>query len=104
MVTKKMQNEPNFKNTKKSVGSFSTVTYANSHTLGHQKNEPNLCKTNPILSTIRSIYAIGCSLDGKYLGVLCALGGYKQKISNEPNLRAIKGNFDFSLDIFYAFC
>ena len=53
-------------------------------------NEPNLCKTNPILPAILSIYAIACALGGKYLGVLCALGGFKQKMQNEPNEKLYK--------------
>jgi len=81
-IEQKMSNEPNLKNTKISATSLSKRKCANFHPITHRKNEPN---TNPILPAILSIYAIGCSLDGKYLGVLCALGGFEQKIQNEPN-------------------
>jgi len=53
------------------------------------KNEPNRTQFS---SAILFLYPIGCSLDVKYLGVLCALGGYEQKISNEPNFKITKIN------------
>jgi len=87
MNYEQLSNEPNLKNTKINATSVKTITCDHFRPLDQQKNEPNLCKTNPILSTILSIYAIGCSLDGKYLSVLCALGGYKQKMQNEPNFQ-----------------
>jgi len=49
-------------------------------------NEPN---PNPILHAILSIYAIACALGVKYLGVLCALCGFEQKMQKEPNYRPI---------------
>jgi len=45
----KMQNEPNFKNTKINLTYFETMNYANFRHLQRPKNEPNLRKTNPIL-------------------------------------------------------
>ena len=42
---KKMQNEPNLKNTQINLTSFTEMSYANFHDIQHQKNEP---KTNPI--------------------------------------------------------
>jgi len=120
---KKMQNEPNF------AQRTSSIKYPESRIEQILSNEPNLPRgkithlineqqtmnneqlsnepnKNPILPAILSIYAIGCSLDGKYLGVLGALGGYKQKISNfglgfnqsmkkmqnEPNLKITRIN------------
>ena len=85
---KNMQNEPNL--VLSEVEWIKQIT----HFINEQRtmvneqftNEPNLRKTNPILPAILSIYAIACALGGKYLGVLCALGGFKQKMSNEPNL------------------
>ena len=79
-----MQNEPNLKNTKINLTSFTEMNYVIFHPLQRQKNEPN---TNPIVPAILSIYAIACALGGKYLSVLCALGGFEQKMQNEPNLK-----------------
>ena len=40
----KIQNEPNFKNTKINVSSFIRKDYENKWPCGHRKNEPNLCQ------------------------------------------------------------
>jgi len=45
---KNMRNEPNFKNTKMNLTPAKRMSYVNFHPHGHRKNEPNLCKTNPI--------------------------------------------------------
>jgi len=86
-----MQNEPNL--VLSEVEWIKQITHFinEQRTKNHKQfsNEPNL---NPILPAILSIYAIGCSLDGKYLGVLCALCGFKQKMQNEPNLKNTKIN------------
>jgi hypothetical protein len=44
-ANKKMQNEPNFKNTQKTVTSFTGIDYGNFHPPDRRQNEP---KTNPI--------------------------------------------------------
>jgi len=45
---KKMQNEPNLKNTQMILTSVKKRYYGNFHPLAHPKNEPNLRKKNPI--------------------------------------------------------
>jgi len=45
---KNMQNEPNFKNTQINISDVKRKDYVNKWPRGHRKNEPNLCKTNPI--------------------------------------------------------
>jgi len=48
VTNKKMQNEPNFKNTQMNLSPVKTKNYENIWHCRHRKNEPNLWKTNPI--------------------------------------------------------
>jgi len=48
---KKMQNEPNLKNTQMNLNLFKTTNYIIFRPLQRRKNEPNLWKTNPIQTT-----------------------------------------------------
>ena len=52
---KKMQNEPNLKNTKINVKSFTAINYGLFRPPAYRKNEPN---TNPIQTVLKGIWIV----------------------------------------------
>jgi len=73
---KKMQNEPNFKNTQINLTSVTAGDYTNFHPLERRKNEPNFIRHSFSEGGPNPIFSKGLSSDQ-----------IEQKMQNEPNLQ-----------------